>query len=215
MRELARGVWQLSGFPRDNINVYVLGDVLIDAGIGLDRGRILRQISQRPIAAHAITHAHVDHYGSSHEVCERLEIPFWCGSRDVEAVQSGGMVGPGGRMVPAPGAKAHTVDRQLSEGDAVADFVVLDTPGHSPGHLSYWREADRVLVCGDVMWGRNPFLLSGPIREPFPWASPDPSLNRESARRLASLDPSLVCFGHGAPLRDTARFAAAVGQLGA
>src|SRR5207302_3754051 len=123
----------------------------------------------------------------------------------------GKMVARGGRMVPA--AKAHPVARALKEGDEVAGFQVLDTPGHSPGHVSYWRGSDRVLVCGDVMWGYNPFFLAGGITEPWPFLSPDPALNRESARRLAALEPLLVCFGHGKPLRDTARFAAAVDRL--
>jgi hydroxyacylglutathione hydrolase len=211
MRALADGVWQLSGFPPNNVNVYVLGDVLIDAGIALDRQRILKQVSGRPIAAHALTHAHPDHYGASHAICERLDIPLWCGTADVEAVQSGKAVGPGGRMLPA--ARAHPVARALREGDEVAGFTVLETPGHSPGHVSYWRESDRVLVCGDVMWGYNPFRLGGDIREPLRFLSPDHRLNRASARRLATLEPSLVCFGHGPPLRDGARFAAAVNRL--
>jgi glyoxylase-like metal-dependent hydrolase (beta-lactamase superfamily II) len=63
------------------------------------------------------------------------------------------------------------------------------------------------------MWGYNPFLLSGSIREPYPFVSPDARRNRESARRLATLEPELVCFGHGPPLRDPARFSAAVGKL--
>jgi len=211
MRTLAEDVWQLSGFPPNNVNVYVIGDVLIDAGLAIDRRRILRQISDRQISAHALTHAHFDHYGSSHAICERLGIDLWCGANDVAAVQSGKMVAPGNRMVPGP--KAHPVKRALREGDQVAGFEVLDTPGHSPGHISYWRESDRVLVCGDVMWGYNPFLLSGAVREPFPFVSPDPVLNRASARRLAALEPALVCFGHGPPLRDTQRFIDAVKKL--
>jgi hydroxyacylglutathione hydrolase len=212
MRELADGVFHLSGFPRDAINVYVLGDVLIDAGTALDRKRILRQVSDRGITAHALTHAHIDHYGSSHAVCTELGIPLWCGAEDVEAVEAGKMVGgPRNGMVPGP--KAHPVARALREGDEVGGFTVLDTPGHSPGHVSYWRASDRVLVCGDVMWGYNPFLLRGAIREPYTFVSPDPLRNRESARRLASLEPSLVLFGHGAALRDTARFAEAVAKL--
>jgi glyoxylase-like metal-dependent hydrolase (beta-lactamase superfamily II) len=211
MRELTDGVFQLDGFPPNNINVYVLRDVLIDSGLAFDRGRIMRQIDGRQITANALTHAHIDHYGSSHAICERLGIPLWCGAADVEAVEAGKMVGPGGRMLPA--AKAHPVARALKEGDEVAGFTVLDTPGHAPGHVSYWREADRVLVCGDVMWGYNPFVLSGGIREPFPLASPDPKLNRQSARRLAALEPALVCFGHGPPLRDTAKFVSAVERL--
>jgi hydroxyacylglutathione hydrolase len=211
MRRLADDLWQLRGFPPNNVNAYVIGDVLIDAGSALDRRRVLREIESRPIAAHALTHAHFDHYGSSHAVCEQLGIPLWCGAEDVEAVEAGKMVARGGRLVPGP--KAHPVARALHEGDEVAGFTVLHTPGHSPGHVSFWREADRVLLCGDVMWGYNPFLLRGPPREPPPPLSPDPALNRESARRIVALEPALICFGHGPPLRDLSKLAAAVAKL--
>ncbi len=211
MQELAQGVWHLAGRPANAVNAYVLEDVLIDAGTALDHGRIKRQLQGVTIAAHALTHAHFDHYGSSHKLCQELEIPLWCGAADVAAVESGKMVAKHGLMLP--GARAHRVDRALAEGDEVAGFAVLSTPGHSPGHVSYWRESDRVLVCGDVMWGQNPFILSGGVREPYPLLSPDPRLNRESARRLAALEPALVCFGHGPPLRDTERFLAAVSHL--
>jgi glyoxylase-like metal-dependent hydrolase (beta-lactamase superfamily II) len=212
MQQLAEGVWQLGGFPPNAINCYILGDVLIDAGAPLvDKRRILGEIKDRDLSAHALTHAHFDHYGASHAACEAKGIPLWAGAADVEAVESGKMVGPGGRMLPA--CPAHPVARPLKEGDEVGGFIVLDTPGHSPGHVSYWRESDRTLVCGDVMWGWHPFLMRGDIREPFHNFSPDPMLNRESARRLAALDPALVCFGHGPALRDTSRFKAAVAKL--
>lgn len=212
MHQLADGVWHLSGFPRNNVNVYVIGDVLIDAGTALDRRRILKQLQGRTINAHALTHAHFDHYGSSHAVCTTLGIPLWCGEKDVEAVEAGKMVGgPRNGMIPA--GKAHPVARALREGDEVAGFTVLDTPGHAPGHVSYWRESDRVLLCGDVLWGYNPFLMRGGPREPYPFASPDAVENRRSARRLAELRPSLVLFGHGPPLREPSRFAAAVAKL--
>lgn len=211
MKELAEGVWQLDGTPRDAVNVYVIGDVLIDAGTVVDRRRILRQVAGRAISTHALTHAHPDHYGSSHAVCEALGVPLWCGAADAEAVEAGKTIGRRGLRLPA--AKAHPVARQLREGDEVAGFAVLDTPGHSPGHVSYWRKSDRVLLCGDVMWGFNPFLLRGPIREPPKLLSPDVALNRVSARRIAALEPELVCFGHGPPLRDPAKLAAAVAKL--
>jgi glyoxylase-like metal-dependent hydrolase (beta-lactamase superfamily II) len=210
VRELAPDVWQIEGWPPNNINVYVLGDVLIDSGLGLHRDRILGQIDGRAIRANALTHAHFDHYGSSHAICERLGIPLWCGANDVEAVEAGKMLMLG-RMIPA--ARAHPVAKALKEGDEVAGFQVIDTPGHSPGHVSYWRESDRVLVCGDVMWGYNPLLLMGSLMEPPPFVNPDTALNRDSARRLAALEPALVCFGHGKPLRDTERFIAAVERL--
>ncbi len=211
MKQLAEDLWQLDGFPRHGINVYLVGDVLVDAGTRLDKGRILKQLAGRDVAAHALTHAHPDHYGASHAVCEALDVPLWCGAADVAAVEAGKIVGPGGRMLPGP--HRHPVARALREGDVVGGFTVLETPGHSPGHVSYWRESDRVLICGDVMWGWSALLLRGPICEPIRLLSPDVQLNRESARRIAALEPALVCFGHGPPLHDPSKLAAAVAKL--
>ncbi|MDW5598342.1 MBL fold metallo-hydrolase [Conexibacter stalactiti] len=213
MDQLADGVHQLAGFPPNSINVYLVGDVLIDAGSPLDGRRVLKQLRGRTVTAHALTHGHFDHYGPSATICRELGIPLWCGANDVRAVEAGKQVGLGRRTVSGLGARAAPVDRALREGDDVAGFTVLDVPGHSPGHVAYWREADRVLICGDVMWGFNPFLLRGAIREPYPALSPDAHRNRESARRLAALEPELVLFGHGPPLRDPARFSAAVAKL--
>ena len=89
MRELAPGVFQLSGFPPNGINVYVIGDVLVDAATRLAGRRIMRQIAGRNITAHALTHSHPDHQGASHQVCEKLGIPYWVGERDVESAETG------------------------------------------------------------------------------------------------------------------------------
>lgn len=215
MIELAENVWQLRGKPQHAINVYVIGDVLIDSGFITDKKRVLKQLEGVELSAHALTHAHLDHFGASAAVVERFGIPMWVGEKDVDAAEAGKMVailpGLGEKLLPA--APAVKVDRALKEGDEVGGFEVLFTPGHSPGHLSFWRESDRTLVCGDVMWGHNTILMRGGPREPLHAVSPDYKLNRESARRLAELRPELVCFGHGPPLRDPDAFAAAVAKL--
>jgi glyoxylase-like metal-dependent hydrolase (beta-lactamase superfamily II) len=101
-----------------------------------------------------------------------------------------------------------SVARDLNEGDELsAGFTVLDTPGHSPGHQSYWRASDRVLVLGDVLFGQHPLLGIPGLHEPPTVFTVDPALNRESIRRVAALEPSLVVFGHGPPLRDPAKLA--------
>ena len=205
MRQVADDVHQLSGFPPDAINVYLVGDVLIDAGYPASRRRILRQLAGRDVNAHALTHAHPDHFGGSHAVCEALGLPLWCPALDAEAVETGTIPRTRSRLSPLiellnPSPHAHPVARKLAEGDEVAGFRVLDTPGHSPGHVSYWRESDRTLICGDVFF--NVLRRTGPPPNPVTY---DPEENRESMRRLAALEPALVLFGHGPPLRDTQR----------
>lgn len=209
MKQLAENLYLLRGFPANAINVYLAQDVLIDAGTRQAERRIVRQIRGRTVTAHALTHAHPDHQGASHAICQRLEIPLWCGHGDVPAMQT-----PGGiSNSQAPGwinrfqarfwtGPPHPVARALKEGDEVAGFTVLEVPGHSRGHVAYWRASDRVLILGDVLNGMN--LMTGirGLHEPPAAFTPDPARNRQSARRLAALEPQLVCFGHGPPLRD-------------
>jgi hydroxyacylglutathione hydrolase len=220
MRELADGLQMLSGRPRNAINVYVAGDVLIDAGTRQAEGRIMRQISGLELSAHALTHAHPDHQGCSRLVCQARGIPLWCGTGDVHAMET-----PGGvALSQAPGfvnrlqkrfwtGPPHPVARRLVEGDEVAGFTVLETPGHSPGHLAYWRESDRVLILGDVLNNVNVRTGLPGLHEPLRIFTPDPARNRTSARRLAALRPRLTLFGHGAPLRDPGKLADFVDRL--
>ena len=84
-------------------------------------------------------------------------------------------------------------------------FTVMDTPGHSPGHISFWRDSDRTLVCGDIFFGLDPLTGRPGLHEPPRPFTYNVDLNRESARRVARLQPALVLFGHGPPLRDTER----------
>lgn len=220
MQQLAEDVYQLKGRPRNAINVYVIGDVLIDAATRQAEKRIMRQLAGRTIAAHALTHAHPDHQGSSHAICERLNVPLWCGQGDIPAMETPGAI----KNPKAPGwlnwvqerfwtGPPHPVARALGEGDEVAGFTVLETPGHSPGHVSYWRESDRTLIVGDVLGNMN-FITGIPgLNTPPDMFTPDPARNRESARRLAELRPALACFGHGAPLRDPGKLAEFVAKL--
>jgi hydroxyacylglutathione hydrolase len=111
----------------------------------------------------------------------------------------------GGLVNAAAGFDGVAVARTLAECDALtAGFVVLDTPGHSPGHLAFWREADRTLIAGDVFFNlRVPTPIPG-LRQPPDLLTPDPATNRASERKLSDLAPAVVGFGHGPVLRDDA-----------
>jgi glyoxylase-like metal-dependent hydrolase (beta-lactamase superfamily II) len=209
MKQLAEDVYLLSGWPPNAINVYLVGEVLIDAATRQAERRIFKQLAGRTLSAHALTHVHPDHQGSSHAVCERFGVPLWCGEGDVARMEQPGKV---------PGAKApawmkraeerywvgppHPVARSLREGDEVAGFTVLEVPGHTAGHVAFWRERDRVLILGDVINNMNVRTGIPGLQEPPDFFTDDPVRNRASARRMAALRPALTCFGHGAPLRD-------------
>ena len=219
MKQIADRLWILDGLPPYAINVYLVGDVLVDAATRHAGKRILRQLRGRAVTTHVVTHAHPDHQGASHEVCTALGIPLWCGELDAPAIEDGRIVDrqprhPINRLVQSVWAgPPHPVARRLREGDEVAGFQVLDTPGHSAGHVSLWRESDRTLICGDVFTNIDTATGIPGLHEPKRYFTPDPPRNRESIRRVAALEPALVCFGHGRPLRDPAKLRAFTARL--
>lgn len=218
--EVAPGLLRLSLLPLDLLNVYVLGEVLVDSGSRFNAGKLLAALEGQASQAHALTHAHMDHQGASRQVCQRLGIPLWCGEADRQAMESGdhsslaanprSLVARMNQLLAGP---AHPVARSLQEGDEAGGFRVVAAPGHTPGHLAFWREADRTLVAGDVFFHRNPLTMQTGLMEPYRAATYDPAQNRASARKLAALGPEVICFGHGPPLRDGAAFARFVAGL--
>jgi hydroxyacylglutathione hydrolase len=213
VRQVADGVWQLTGFPPHAINEYLVGDVLVDAGARFSRRQIMRDLGGRTLSAHVVTHAHADHQGASKAVCERFGVPLWTGERDADAIEDPHLI-----LERQPDAlinrvfwrtfagPAHPVARRLREGDEVAGFTVLDVPGHSRGHVALWRERDRALVLGDVLNSHDPLTGARGLRVPKDYFTPAPAENRRSAKRLGELEPRLVLFGHGPPVRDGEEF---------
>lgn len=214
MKQVAPDVRQIDTFLLPNsVNAYLVGDVLVDAGTRHSTKKILEALHGHEVSAHALTHAHSDHQGASHEVCERLGIPFWVGEADADAAERPELIrerqpdhfmaAVSYRVFTGPG---HPVDRKLVVGDEIAGFQVLHTPGHSAGHIALWRESDRVLVAGDVFNSANPLTGIPGLRLPYDFWTPDPAENRRSAKRLGELEPALVLVGHGPPVRDTRKF---------
>ena len=206
MQQIAPDVFHIPLLPRNGVNVYVIGDVLVDTGLRQSAGTLMKVAREHDIKAIALTHAHGDHVGAAKKLHEELGLPVWVGAADREATESGKAV----KKSPfnAPGLSivagllgdfpAVRVDRTLGEGDQLtAGFTVLDTPGHSPGHVSFWRESDRVLICGDVFFNMNVLTTAPGLRQPPGPFTCNPRLNRDSERRIAELRPAVAGFGHG------------------
>jgi len=206
VRQIAPDVFHIPLAPRNGINAYLVGDVLVDTGIRQSAGALRRIAEEREVKAIALTHAHGDHAGSAKKLKDELGLPVWVGAKDRDATQEGKAVkkdpfnAPGistiaGLMGDFP---AVQVDRTLAEGDELsAGFTVLDTPGHSPGHVSFWRESDRVLLCGDVWFNLDFRTFRPKLGPPFKIVTVDVEQNKRSQQRLLDLRPDVVCFGHG------------------
>ncbi len=220
MRRLSEDVFQLALTPRNGVNAYLIGDLLVDTGMRFSGKKILNQLTGHPVSAIAITHGHVDHVGSARQLVGALDVPVWAGANDAADVESGKPKAPPHNPVPfgladAVGAfPGVPVARQLVEGDEVGPgFVVLDTPGHSNGHISLWRESDRTLVCGDVINTMNLITTKPGIQEPPALFTTDIAVNQASIRRIAELEPALTLAGHGPPVFGSAALTAFAASL--
>lgn len=214
MKLIAKDVYQIPVMPRSSINTYLVEDILIDAGIKSSAKSILKNLRGKQVSTHVLTHAHADHQGSSKAICEQYNIPLWCSVLDKPQAESGNVT----KEYPAQNhiitkfqrhywaGEGYKVSKTLKENDTVGDFTVIETPGHSTGHLSFFRESDGVLIVGDALVNMNLLTTVEGLHQPPNLFTTDKELNIKSIKKLALLRPKVLCFGHGPVMYNTGQF---------
>ena len=221
MFKIAPDVYHLPVMPRNSINCYLVEDVLIDAGIRSSYQTISKVLKDKKLSAHALTHAHADHQGSSSRVCEKYQIPLWCSLQEKTQAETGNATKeyPNQKHFVTRFQKkfwagdGYKVSRILKEGDMVGGFTVIETPGHSSGHISFFREKDGVLIVGDTLVNMNLLTTITGLHEPPGLFTLDKEQNRKSILKLHSFKPSILCFGHGPVLYDMRLFESFVKKI--
>jgi glyoxylase-like metal-dependent hydrolase (beta-lactamase superfamily II) len=212
--------------------------VLIDAGVmgttSLITGAAEERFgpNSRP-AAIIMTHGHFDHVGALEELAKRWEVPVY--AHELERPYLDGSasypppdpsVGGGLMSMLAPLYPRGPVDvsrwlQTLPHDGSVPHMPGwrwLHTPGHTPGHVSLWRKADRTIVAGDAfITTRQESAYAVTVQEPEMHGPPMYyTTNWENARisveLLASLEPERVITGHG-PAMQGAEMRAALKDL--
>jgi glyoxylase-like metal-dependent hydrolase (beta-lactamase superfamily II) len=184
------------------------GLTLIDTSITSAGPKILQQLAaagHQPGALKRIliTHAHPDHVGSLPFLQQKTGAQVLASALEAEVVEGKTAVPrrPTNPRPPVTKYPGSPVDQILSDGDILEGVMggleAIFTPGHAPGHLSFWQPEKKVLFCGDTIF-RIPFNM----RLPFAMLTVDMAENIRSIGRLASLNPDIICFGHGQPLRE-------------
>lgn len=214
MIEIAKDVFHIPLMARNSINCYLIEDVLIDAGIRSSYKRIFNSLKNKTLSAHTLTHAHADHQGSSSIICETFQIPLWTSEQEKPYAESGEATKeyPYQRHIVTKFQKScwagrgYKVSKTIKEGDDVAGFKVIETPGHSSGHISFFRERDGVLIVGDVVLNMNLVTTFAGLHQPPGLFTLDKERNMNSIIKLASLGPKTLCFGHGPVLKNRGEF---------
>ena len=200
--------------------------VLVDAGMPYSSEEIISVVEERygvnkKPKAIILTHGHFDHVGSIIELVNKwnvpvyaheLELPFLTGKESYpkpDPTVEGGSVAKMSIIFPVDAINlGEHVEALPSDGTVpfLTGFQWIHTPGHSPGHISLFREKDGVLIVGDAfVTVKQEYLykvftqeqeISGPPR----YLTPDWKAARESVNKLSKLKPKIAITGHGLPM---------------
>ena len=226
---VAPGVWRIRDLF---VNVYLIHNpsannwVLLDAGLKTTASKIKKVADHlfwhdTAPAAIILTHAHFDHVGSLRKLAGEWDVPIYAHALEKPYLTGVSAYPPpdpsvgGGLMTllsfTYPRGPIDVADRLLTlplDGTipVLPDWKYFHTPGHAPGHISLYREADRLLLAGDafvttcqesafsVMLQKKE--LHGPPKYfTYNWRSAE-----SSVKVLASLEPEIVATGHGKPM---------------
>lgn len=213
LRQIAHEVFQIPLMPRNSINCYIIEGVLIDSGIRSSYTTVKKALRKIPVDQHILTHAHADHQGCSDQICAEFGIPLLCHPDEIFRTETGMVTTdyPNSQHWVAKlqqkywAGQGHKVDRTVVENDKIGNFRIIETPGHSAGHISLFRERDGVLIIGDAATNMNLLTTATGLHLPPNMFTSDQQRNIRSLQKLAKLNPSVICFGHGPVMQNTDR----------
>lgn len=201
------------------------GWVLIDAGIGPSAGRISSWAREHfgDVAPTCIllTHAHFDHVGALKTLANDWQCPIYAHEEELRYLVGensypapdpsvgGGLMArlsplyPRGPIDARPWVHALPANGRVPE---LPGWVWIHTPGHTEGHVSFWRESDRALIVGDCFCTTKQESLFSALAQtpelsgPPAYYTPDWDLAKRSVVGLANMQPLFICPGHGQPM---------------
>lgn len=202
------------------------GWVLIDTGIPGSADKIRRLAEERygpdnPPEAILLTHCHFDHVGSLKELAETWDVPVYAHTYETPYITGRARYAPpdpwvGGGVMPLTshlyprgpwdlGDRAHPLpgDHHVPHLPA---WKWVSTPGHSPGHVSFFREADGTLIAGDAFVTTKQesalavAMQAQHVEGPPSYFTHDWQSAKASVRKLAALKPTIAATGHGTPM---------------
>jgi hydroxyacylglutathione hydrolase len=166
-------------------NAYVVGNVLIDAGIL----PVEVEPYRKEIEIIALTHCHFDHTAHLKELVQLCHAKVAIHGEDAS-----GLTEEAFSLSPQFGSRSPGVlpDRIVADGDHIGPLQVLHTPGHTPGSICLYLEDEEALISGDTVFSDGGFGR-------YDFLGGDRSALGRSLDRLASLPVEKLYPGHGAP----------------
>jgi glyoxylase-like metal-dependent hydrolase (beta-lactamase superfamily II) len=227
---VAPGIWRMKDIF---VNIYMIhnpGDntwVLLDTGLKTSAPKIKKMAEHlfwpdtKP-AAIVLTHGHFDHTGSLVALADEWEVPVYAHYMEKpyltgqssypppDPTVGGGMMATLSFVYPKGPVDIGRHLRVLPTDGTIPclpEWKYIHTPGHAPGHISLFRERDRVLLAGDAFVTTKQESLTSVVTQAklvcgppkyftYNWVSAE-----ESVKKLAALNPEIIATGHGHPMK--------------
>lgn len=214
IERVSEHIWSLRAWMIIPIRVWLVvhkyGVTLVDAGIGTMAPGIVRAVNKLeagPLTNVLLTHGHSDHVGALRRIVQSTatavgrslpvfahptEIPYMEGDLPYPGRKSAQPTVPIGLVQPL----VEAADGRLAKIGALRPYW---TPGHSPGHVVYYHEQDRVLLGGDLLMSRR-----GQPRPPMAMFTGNMAQALGSADIVRHLRPLRLEVAHAGPVFDAA-----------
>jgi glyoxylase-like metal-dependent hydrolase (beta-lactamase superfamily II) len=213
------------------VNIYLYGNadewVLVDAGLKGSASAIVKTAEQRfgkntKPKAIILTHGHFDHVGALYTLLRHWDVPVYAHALELPYLTAiadypkpDPSVGKGMMALMSFSYPYKAINLgnkvKLLPSDGSVPFMPgwrwIHTPGHTKGHVSLFRDADRCLIAGDAfVTTKQESLSSVAVQKPGVFGppsyfTPDWIMARRSVEVLAALKPALALTGHGKPLQ--------------
>ncbi len=229
--EVAPNVW---GLKDKFVNIYIVQDpesgkwVLVDTGIKSTGKKIKKMAAelfdennQKPKAI-ILTHGHFDHVGSVQELAQEWHVPVYAHYLEMPYLTGKSHYPPFDTTVG--GGLMTDISFLFSKGPIdISSFVTalpddntvpplpgwkwIHTPGHAPGHISLFRNEDKLLIAGDAFVttkAESAFstaMQTEVVSRPPAYATTDWVAAYNSVKTLLLLQPEIAATGHGKPMR--------------
>lgn len=198
------------------VNCYLVEEgeelTLIDAALPNSAKGILDVVQRigKPVTKIILTHAHEDHVGALDSIKERYpDVPVYISQRDDRLMNGDRSLDSHEDQTPIKGGVPKNLKTRaavlLKDGDQVGSLRAIESPGHTPGSMSFFDNRTQSLIVGDAFQTRGGIAVAGDLKLWFPF----PALGTwskktalESAKKLAGTGPKLLAAGHGEMLEN-------------